>query len=167
MARLTELIAPEDEQVTATVRGENWFLELREVDLGGPLVTIQRRDYVIAAVQARTDGTLACSVYRPLDGKSVGYLIGMSRLPGPNGMVNMRENNWEFALDQAAGWVGAMYAYDRGEAYLSLWEHGLGISGDGSEEPDYMAQRELQPIAPRLAAMQLGVYYELTPDNDI
>jgi len=167
MSRLAELIAPEDEHVTGTVSGDDWFLELREVDLGEPLVTIQRGDHLIAAVQSRADGTLACSVYRPLDGKSIGYLIGMSCLPGPNGMVNMRENNWEFALDQAASWTAAMYAHDRGEAYLSLWEHGLGITWDGSEEPDYMAQRELKPIAPRLAATQMGVYYELCPEDEI
>jgi hypothetical protein len=30
-----------------------------------------------------------------------------------------------------------------------------------------MAQRELEPIAPRLAATQLGVYYELSPEDEI
>jgi hypothetical protein len=167
MSRLTEIIAPNDEHVTATVEGDDWCMELRDVDLSGPLVTIQRGNFLIAAVQSREDGTLVCSVYRPLDAKSIGYLIGMSRRPGPNGMVSMRENNWEFALDQAAASTAAFYAYDRGESYLSFWEHGLGIAWDGSEEASYVAQRELEPMAPRLAATQLGVYYELSPEDEI
>lgn len=167
MMRLTELIAPEDAHTTGTVRGDDWFLELRAVDLGGPLVTIQRGDHVIAALQSRTEGTLACSVFRPLDAKSIRYLIGVSRLPGPDGTVCMRPNNWEYALDQAAHSTAAFYACERGEAYLSLWEQGLGISYDGSIDRAFWSQRELPPIAPRLAATQVGLYYQLSSDGDL
>ncbi|MEN8133244.1 MAG: hypothetical protein ABFS45_24325 [Pseudomonadota bacterium] len=165
MHRLAEFTAPKDAHATATVRGEDWFMELRPVDLEGPLVTIQRQDHLLAALQPRTDGTLACSVYRPLDAKSIRYLIGLSHVPGPDGNVCMRPNNWEYALDQAAHVFGASYAAERGKSYLSLWEQGLGVVNDGSIEQDFMDQRQLSPVAPNIAATQLGVYYELHPDG--
>ena len=54
----------------------------------------------------------------------------------------MRENNWEYALDCSAG-NGNYYAADRGEAYLSYWEKGLGISWDGSDVPEWRKQLDL------------------------
>ena len=72
----------------------------------------------------------------------------------------MRENNWEYALDCSAG-GGNYYAFERGEAYLSWWEHGLGIGCDGAVQPECFAMRDLIPCAPSRVAIEIGVRYAL------
>jgi len=131
MDRLAELLAPDDARDVVSAAGDHWWLEVGSVDLGGKLVTIQRGDVLIAAITARDDGRLRVAVLRPLDAKSAEYLIGLGQVHHPEHGVCMRENNWEYALDCSAG-NGNYYAADRGEAYLSYWEKGLGISWDGS-----------------------------------
>jgi hypothetical protein len=136
MDRLAELLAPDDARDVMSVASDHWWLEVGPVDLGGKLVTIQRGDALIAAITARDDGRLRVAVFRPLDAKSAEYLIGLGQVPHPEHGVCMRENNWEYALDCSAG-SGNYYAADRGEAYLSYWEKGLGISHDGSDVPKW------------------------------
>jgi len=167
MARLSELVAPQDQHAYGTVRGDDWFLELRELDLAAPLVAVQRRDHLIAALQARSDGRLVCAAYRPLDAKSIRYLIGLARQPGPDGSVCLRKNNWEYALDQASQSTSAFYANERGESYLSLWTRGLGVVEDGSIDDRFIGQRALSPLPPRTVATQLGVFYELSPGDEV
>jgi len=70
----------------------------------------------------------------------------------------MRENNWEYALDCSAG-NGNYYAADRGEAYLSYWEKGLGISWDGSDVPEWRKQLDLVARPAARVVAELGVYY--------
>lgn len=86
-------------------------------------------------------------------------------MPHPEHGVCMRENNWEYALDCSAG-NGNYYAADRGEAYLSYREKGLGISWDGSDMPKWREQLDLvaRPAA-RVVAEQ-GVYYTLSGSED-
>jgi hypothetical protein len=74
MARLVELILPAKSPETVTAAGDNWWLEIGTVDLRGRIVTIQRADCLIAAIAPRPDGRLRVATYRPLDGKSSGYL---------------------------------------------------------------------------------------------
>jgi len=136
MDRLAELLAPDDARDVVSAAGDHWWLEVGPVDLGGKLVTIQRGDALIAAITARDDGRLRVAVFRPLDAKSAEYLIGLGQVPHPEHGVCMRENNREYALDCSAG-NGNYYAADRGEAYLSYWEKGLGISWDGSDVPEW------------------------------
>lgn len=135
------------------------------MDLGGKLVTIQRADALIAAITARNDGRLRVAVFRPLDAKSAEYLIGLGQVPHPEHGVCMRENNWEYALDCSAG-NGNYYAADRGEAYLSYWEKGLGISWDGTDVPEWRKQLDLvaRPVA-RVVA-ELGIHYPLSGNED-
>ena len=120
-----ELLAPDDARDVISAAGDHWWLEVGPVDLGGKLVTIQRGDALIAAITARDDGRLRVAVFRPLDAKGAEYLIGLGQVPHPEHGVCMRENNWEYALDCSAG-NGNHYAAERGEAYLSYWEKGLG-----------------------------------------
>ncbi|TXH33465.1 MAG: ADP-ribosylglycohydrolase family protein [Burkholderiaceae bacterium] len=78
----------------------------------------------------------------------------------------MRENNWEYALDCSAG-NGNYYAADRGEAYLSYWEKGLGISWDGTEVPDWRTQLSLVARPAAQAVVDLGVHHSLSEDSEL
>jgi len=146
--RLAELLAFDDPLDVVTVAGDHWCLEVGPVNLNGELVTIQRGDALIAAITAKNDGSLRAAVFRPLDAKSAKYLIDLAQLPDPEHGVCMRENNWEYALDCSAS-NGNNYAANRGEAYLSYWEKGLGIHRDGSDVPTWRKQMSLvaRPVA--------------------
>lgn len=159
--RLSELIAPhENNPDHIIVEGDNWYLQIGLVDLTREIVTIQRGGYLIAAIQNAGNGRLMVSVYRPLDSKSTNYLISLALNPAADGTVCMRPNNWEYALDCSAG-AGNMYAADEGNSYLSYWEFGLGIGGDGcSRIEDWYSQRDVEPIAAKYSVMQIGNCYE-------
>ena len=158
--RLAELIAPDDSRDVVQVAGDTWWLEIGPVNLNGPIVTIQRRDQLIAAIGSRDDGRLRVASYRPLDAKSADYLTGLSLLPQVDGGVCMRENNWDYARDCSAG-TGNFYAFERGEAHLSWWEHGLGLSNSGQIDPHWHAMLDLLPRRPAKVAIELGVQYSL------
>ena len=165
MDRLAELLAPDDARDVISAAGDHWWLEVGHADLGGKLVTIQRGNALIAAITARNDGRLRVAVFRPLDAKSAEYLIGLGQVPHPEHGVCMRENNWEYALDCSAG-NGNHYAADRGEAYLSYWEKGLGISWDGSDVPEWRKQLDLVARPAARVVAELGVYYTLSGNED-
>ncbi len=159
MDRLVELLAPDDPREVISAAGDNWWLEIGPVDLRGRLVTVQRGDALIAAISAREDGRLRVAVFRPLDAKSAEYLIGLGQVPHPEHGVCMRENNWEYALDSSAG-NGNHYAADRGEAYLSHWEKGLGVSWDGTDLPEWRKQQALVARPTARVVTELSVFYQ-------
>ncbi len=64
MNRLSELLAPEDGRDVISAAGDDWWLEIGPVDLGGKLVTVQRGTDLIAAITPRSDGRLRVAVYR-------------------------------------------------------------------------------------------------------
>lgn len=163
IARLAELIAPGDDRDSVAAEGEDWWLEIGPVDLAGRIVTIQREDCLLAAVAPRDDGRLRVAAYRPLDARSAAFLVAMSRKPHPVHGVSMRANNWEYALDESAGFRH-MYAAERGEAYLSLWENGLGIAHDGEVLANWLEQRASAPRRPGLVATELGVHHSLSDE---
>ena len=165
MDRLAELLAPDDARDVISAAGDHWWLEVGPVDLGGKLVTIQRGDALIAAITTRDDGRLRVAVFRPLDAKSAEYLIGLGQVPHPEHGVCMRENNWECALDCSAG-NGNHYAADRGEAYLSYCEKGLGISWDGSDVPEWRKQLNLVARPAARVVAELGVYHTLSGNEN-
>ena len=165
MRRLAELIATPDESTLVTVEGDSWALRVGVVDLDSQVVTIQRRDDLVAAVMPYEDGTLVWSVYRPLDALSAHKIIALSRRPHPEHGVQMRENNWEFALDASAHTTSALYACEKGQAYLSRWDHGLGIHADDTINENFTAQRHADPMPANQTAVQLGVFYQLCPDD--
>lgn len=159
MERLTSLLAPGDERPLVSAAGESWWLEIGQVELDAPLVTIQRQQELIAALCPRKDGSLRLGAYRPLDARSASLIIGLALRPHPDdGTVCMRANNWEYALDCSAA-TGQFYAFSRGEAHLTCWEHGLGIMQDGTLDPAWRGQRPLVPRAPARVAMELGVAF--------
>jgi len=68
MARLAELIVPEDDREQVAAGGDKWWIEIGPVDLEGTIVTIQRSDRLLAAIAPRADGRLCVSAFRALDG---------------------------------------------------------------------------------------------------
>jgi hypothetical protein len=144
MERLTQLLSPNGAQSNISLSGQNWWLEIGKVDLEAEIITIQRGELLIAAINRREDGRLRVSTYRPLDAKSVDFLRGMSLNPHPVHGVAMRENNWEYALDQSAG-SRHWYSYERKEAYLSYWQTGIGINYDGEHSENWFSMRTLAP----------------------
>ena len=159
MARLALLTSPDDNRAVISASSDAWWLELGPVDLTNRIVTIQRGDHLIAAVTPRDDGRLRVSTYRPLDAKSLDYLLGLGQAAHPVHGVNMRENNWEYALDCSAG-NGNHYAAERGEAYLSRWDGGLGTWSDGSSEPEWVAQRTLSPRPAAQVLAEIAAHQE-------
>jgi hypothetical protein len=166
MQRLAELLAPDDSREVLTAQGDTWFLELGPINLSSKIITIQRRDYLIAAIAPRQDFRLRVAAYHPLDAKTINYLFGLSALPDNEGNVCMRPNNWECALDQASHPMSAFYACERGESYISLWEYGLGVKADGTHSEIFRSQQQFEPLAVNLVAIQLGVYYMYLPQAE-
>jgi hypothetical protein len=119
----------------------------------------------VAAISPSLNGSLRAACYRPLDAKAIQYLLGLALVPAADGTVCMRENNFEYAKDCAAG-TGRYYAFERGESHLSYWEHGLGLTQSHERIDDWYSQRSLPPFQPAMLAVQLGVYFELTDDDE-
>lgn len=158
LTRLAELIAPDDDRTEVTAAGEEWWIELGAVDIGGPIVTIQREQELIAALAKRSDGTLRLATYRPLDAKSARLVIGLSHRPHPEGGVCMRENNWEYALDASAG-AGQYYAFVSGEAHLSYWSQGIGLVDEGTIDTHWRDMLGCKPRPLPQVAIELGIAY--------
>lgn len=55
--------------------------------------------------------------------------------------------------------MGNFYAFERGEAYLSYWENGLGLVSDGTQDAHWLAMKDLPSRPPELVVTELGVYY--------
>ena len=161
MDRLAQLVAPQDPRPVLSATGENWWLEVGPVDLDGPIVTVQRGDVLIAAMVATEEGRLRVASYRPLDGKSANYLLTLGLKPYLEHGVCMRANNWEYALDCSAG-SGNFYAAERGEAYLSYWQSGIGNIANGSHDPHWLAMKALTSRAASVTVAELGIQYSLS-----
>lgn len=142
---LTENLASDDQRGDVSAAGDNWWIELGDIDPAAPAITIERDGELIAAMTRREDGRLRATAFRPLDGKSANLLINLSLRPDPVSGVAMRENNWEYALDCAAG-NGNTYAASRGEAYLGYHPDGIKAAPSGL-------------MRPTLIALQLGVCF--------
>ena len=69
----------------------------------------------------------------------------------------MRENNWQYALDCSAT-LGNHYAAERGEAYLSYWDRGLGLSREGDVLSAWHVQRALNARPVAVVAAELGMH---------
>lgn len=158
MHRLACLMAPDDPRPSLAASGEDWWIEVGPVDLSEPVITIQRSKSLIGAISPAPEGRLRVSTYRPMDAKSASYIFNLGRRPHPDHGVCMRENNWEYALDCSAG-NGNFYAFERGEAYLSYWEHGVGLMADRTIDHHWFAMRRLAARAPSLSVAELGVHY--------
>uniref|UniRef100_UPI003983C102 hypothetical protein n=1 Tax=Sphingorhabdus sp. TaxID=1902408 RepID=UPI003983C102 len=62
---------------------------------------------------------------------------------------------------------GNFYAAERGEAYLSYWQSGIGDVADGSQDPHWLAMTNLKSRAASLTVAELGIQYSFgEPDLD-
>lgn len=127
---------------------EHWWFELDAVPLDRELVTLERDGYMLAALAPNTDSRLVVSAYRPLDAHSLQMLTGLAAHPHPRLGVAMRENNWELAVDIAAG-ADNFLASEQGGAYLAHWPMGLG----GAVADDVQTA-----LPPELVDAQLQIY---------
>jgi hypothetical protein len=146
---------PESREVV--VQAPGWVVRIGPVDLRGAIITLQRGDDLIAAIVADQYGGLIASTYRPLDGRALGFLTGLAQRPGPDGLVSMRPNNWEYALDQSALADNA-YAANAGITYLSFWEFGLGLSADGTTVDLWHDQRSVPARTPVEVVAELRAF---------
>lgn len=137
---------PDSEQPSSELSGENWWFEVGAVDLTKQLITVQRDNLLLAAICATEGGQLRVAAYRPLDTRSIELITGMSQRPHPIQGVCMRENNWQYALDCAAG-NGQFYAAEQHYSYISYWEHGLGLTNALEVVPEWHKYRSLKPRA--------------------
>ncbi len=164
MGRLAELLAPEADHEILAVASEDWWLELGPVNLENQIVTVQRQNLLIAAINPTKDGRLRIATYSPLDAKSANRLICLGLNPHPEYGVCYRENNWEYALDCSVG-TSNLYAFEAGDAHFSYWEHGIGIYDDGTEDPEWRNMTTLKPRPAAHVMMELGIYYTITQEN--
>jgi ADP-ribosylglycohydrolase len=158
---MSELITRGDQGEVISASGQNWWLEIGPVDLNRELVTVQHGSELIAAITPRPDGRLRVAVYRSLDSERAAFLTSVGQVPHPEKGVHMRKNNWEFALDCSAH-MGQYYAAERGEAYLSYWAKGLGVSLDGTEVSMWRKQMNLQVRSAAQVIDDLSVYFPLS-----
>lgn len=164
MSRLAELLAPEADHEILTVASENWWLEIGPVNLDTKIVTVQRENLLIAAINPTKDGRLRVATYRPLDADSASRLIGLSHNPHPEYGICHRENNWEYALDASVG-MGNFYSFEAGHAHLSYWEHGIGIYDDGTQDPKWRNMRSLPPRPAIHVMVELGIYHTISQED--
>jgi hypothetical protein len=161
---LAQRIAPpEDERAQVTARGETWVIEIGPVDLSAPLVTVQRDMDLIAAMQALPDGRLRVATFQALCGHAARWLIDLNTHPDRETGVHFFPTHWDHALYQA-GKVTQFMASGRGEAHLSGWPRGLGLTPDGTVLPEWHVQRELLPRRAAEVAVELGVWWALHED---
>lgn len=166
MLALINLIGGDDQHSTANVAGDTWSFKAASVDLTKEVVTIQRKEHLLAAIMGAPKGGVIISHYRPLDAKSIRYILGMTLNPNPDGSVCMRPNNFEYAKDCSAG-MGNTYAFMRGEAHLSYWEHGIGLDQERKPVEGWSEQRALEPLSAHALAVQIGNYYQYADDEDL
>ena len=156
MERLAQILAPRDEREVFYAGDDNWRLELGPLDLAkAKLVAVQRGGRLIAALADRGDGRLRASVFRPLDAKSLNYLIALNMNPADRTV--RPDNTWEYAALQAPGLEKAL-ADEHGEAYLCRWEKGLGLMPDGTLCPEWRAMTDSVPRPPTSVIVELAVY---------
>jgi hypothetical protein len=164
MSRLAQLLAPEADHEILTVASNDWWLEIGPVNLDTKIVTIQRENLLIAAINPREDGRLRVAIFRPLDAGSASRLIALGLNPHPEYGVCHRENNWEYALDASVG-TGNLYRFEAGHAHLSIWEHGIGIYDDGTEDPKWCEMTTLTPRPAIQVMVELGIYYTISQED--
>ncbi|MEN1970813.1 hypothetical protein WCE34_00485 [Luteimonas sp. MJ204] len=138
MARLAELLAPDDADECLAAEGADWWIEIGPVDLGGAVVALQRDDALLAAITQRPDGRLRMAAYRPLDGRSIELLVGLAR--GGVALADLR-------LPAAA---------ESGLPGLSRWSADAGSGPDADTQPPWRTQPALAARRPAFVLAEIG-----------
>jgi hypothetical protein len=157
MSALIEILASDDAKMESSVEGDDWALKLGPVDLTKKIVTIQRGGRVLAALNPLEDESLRLSIYAPLDADSLKRIYLMS-----DKVLSMGyDSNWEVAVTLGRKFYQSVMRNNEGKSYTSIWDYGLGFDSNKEKDERYYSQRDITPARTAVAAIQLGVYYEL------
>lgn len=140
MQRLTELLCKTYSSVGPDIQGESWWVTFGNADIFGDVITIQRGEHLQVAFGQRMDGRLDTTVFRPLCAAGIQSILNLNMKAHPEHGVAMRENNWEYAEDNAA-LNGNTYAAMDGRTYMTRWYKGVGVGWDG-DVPAFIAERK-------------------------
>ena len=157
MSALIETLASDDNKMKSSVEGDTWALKLEPVDLTQKIVTIQRGGRVLAALNPLEDESLRLSIYSPLDADSLKRIYIMADKKISMGY----ETNWEVAVVFGRKFYQSVISNDAGKSYTVTWDYGLGFDCNKEKDEDYFQQLNITPVRAAVAAIQLGVYYEL------
>ena len=161
--KLAELIAPEDVDQIAHIHTPDFYINAQKRDLSLELIGIHRGNQVLAIIRPVPEQKIGIMVFHALDAKAIRYLMNLARHPHPEHGVCMRENNWEYALDQAGLGGASMYASMRGESYLAYWENGLGVKHNGEIDSGLKHYHTKEQIMPNVVSAQIGNHYVKMP----
>lgn len=127
MARLAELLAPDDAAACISAAGEDWWLEIGPVDLRAPLVALRRGGTLVAVACDRGDGRLRVATWQPLDARSADLLMDFAATPPVPGVhAGTATSAWE-RIRAAAEADAGNHGTD-GEHALSWQPEGLVIT---------------------------------------
>jgi len=160
LLRLSEIVATGDDESEGNIYTSEFYLNIRQIDIRSEVITINRGEKILVAIQPYLNFTLSISVFHPIDAKAISYLIDLGRIPHPDYGVDMRENNWEYALDMAAPKASSMYAKERGESHLSYWKNGLTLSKKDMIKMDLNQYLTMEQMKPNIVSAQIGTFYE-------
>lgn len=161
MARLTELLRQRYSSSSADLEGDSWWITLGSADILNDVITIERDQRLFIAFNKRPDGRLETSVYRPLCARGIGSLLSLNMRQHPDGGVAMRENNWEYAADNAALSSNTYAAMD-GRTYMARWANGFGMGQDGDIAEATIERKNVTVRSIELVTTEIRVYLEVT-----
>lgn len=132
MARLAELLAPDDAREVVDTRGDDWWLEIGPVDLARECIAVQRGQTLLAALSDRGDGRLRVAAWRPLDARAIALLADLALVPAANGGADEACGSWQRACAAAAAVdSGRAPPEDEGRLHALYWPDGIGAGNDG------------------------------------
>jgi hypothetical protein len=162
MARLAELLAPDDARDAITAEGKGWSLDIGPVDLAGDVVTLQRVGTLLAAIAPGEEGRLRLAAYRPLDGRAIELLLALAATSDLQPVVPSGAH-WQRAWNAAAD-IGKQHG-DGSLTHLCRGGVGAAIGDDGGEA---VAVRAQHPASrrPACVAAEIGTFHMLRRDAD-
>ena len=164
MLRLSEVIAQKNNDPVGNIHTPDFYIHVQPHKLDKELISIMRRDKVLAVILPGDKLTISIMVFYPLDARSIRCLMDIAKHPHPEHGVSLRENNWEYALDCAAPTMGSMLAQEDGRSYFAYWEYGLGVNHKMKMDYDYTHYYTQRQTMPNVVAAQIGTYYTRMED---
>lgn len=161
--RLSELLMSDVKKTEGYIYTDDFYINISAIDFSKEMITINQGDKLLVAIQPTDEFRINISVFHALNARVIKQLMDLGKNPNPTtNEVSLRENNWEYALDQAGLVTAAFYAEIRGDSYLTYWKNGLIVELDKNKE-NYQFNRYLccKPFPPYIVAAQIGTYYQL------
>jgi ADP-ribosylglycohydrolase len=137
--------------------GNNWSVKYGDIDLATEeIVTIQRQNRLLAAFKQDGPNLVICT-YEPLDDDSLSSIKDICQDVDEMAKETVTDKKLQYAARRSNGF-GQMYAADAGKSYVSYWQHGLGISNDGTLVEPWSQQINLKAIPSMHIGTQLQVH---------